>query len=34
MADLSVDSTELDANAHPDDDNSTLSGNTGSKKVL
>ena len=33
MADPPVDSIELEANAHSDDDNSTLSGNTGSKKV-
>ena len=35
MADLPVDSIELESNANPgEDDNSTLSGNTGYKKVV
>ena len=34
MEDLPVDSIELEDNAHPDDDHSTLSVNTGSKKKV
>ena len=34
MADVIVDSIKLEVNDHPDDDHSTLSGNTGSKKLL
>ena len=34
MEDLPVDSIELETNSHPDDDYSTLSDNTGSKKSL
>ena len=34
MADLPVDSIEPEANDHPDDDHSTLSGNTGPKKIV
>ena len=35
MADLPINSIELEANAHTDeDDHSTLSGNTGYKKEL
>ena len=34
MADLPVDSIELESNAHSDADNSTLAGNTGFKKCI
>ena len=34
MADIPVDSIELEANAHPDDDYSTQSGNIVSKNVF
>ena len=33
MADLTVESIEMEGNAHTDDDHSKLSGNTGPRKL-